>query len=350
MGAYDNIAILIPAYKPDGLLNDFIRNLKAVGFSRILVVDDGGGPDYARFFDEAREQGAEVLTHEVNKGKGVALKTGLLSILNGGAVPVITADSDGQHAPDCCRRVADALLLSPDSLVLGMREKSAMPPRSRTGNTITCIALGMLTGLWIGDTQTGLRGLPAKSLDGFAQLDGDRYEYEMNMLIAARQQNMPILELPIATIYIDANKGSHFDSVKDGYRIYSLLFKQIGKYIGSSLVSGIIEYAVFIALMLYRPEPAIISIVGARVISSAVNYIVNRDMVFKSHAGKRSIVYFYLLVSAVLFMNYWIIRFLEMVSVPRLIAKIIADLLLFVLSYNVQQRFIFRDRSGEEHV
>ncbi len=340
-----DIAVLIPAYKPDARLNTFIDGLTRQGFSRIVVVDDGGGTAYARIFDRCRQQGAEVISYAVNRGKGAAMKTGMKKILqDSGPMPVITADCDGQHHVDDIVRMAIAMRDNTDSLVLGTRDKRQMPPRSRAGNTITCAALGMLTGLWIADTQTGLRGIPASALTAFSELDGDRYEYEMNMLIRARQLNMSVIQQVIQTIYIDDNKGSHFSTLRDSARIYALLFKQIGTYIGSGLVSGVVEYVIFLALHLLWPEPLWISIVVPRVMSALLNYTVNRQLVFKSRAGKRSILYFYLLVGAVLFMNYWMIYGMTQLGIPTLIAKPITDALLFVVSYNVQQRYIFRDR------
>lgn len=340
-----DIAVLIPAYRPDNRLNTFVDALIRQGFSHIIVVDDGGGTAYAPIFDRCKKQGADVISYTVNRGKGAAMKTGMQKILQeSGPIPVITADCDGQHHVDDITRMAIAMADNPESLVLGTRDKRQMPPRSRTGNTITCAALGLLTGLWIADTQTGLRGIPASALADFSELDGDRYEYEMNMLIRARQLNMSVIQQVIQTIYIDDNKGSHFDTIKDSSRIYALLFKQIGSYIGSGLVSSVVEYIIFLALHLIWPEPLWISIVIPRVISALLNYTVNRQLVFKSRAGKRSILYFYMLVGAVLLMNYTIILGLTEIGVPTLIAKPITDAMLFVVSYNVQQRFIFKDR------
>lgn len=339
------VAVIIPAYKPDERMNVFIRALRDDGFERLIVVDDGGGPEYASFFEQAKEDGCQVLVHEVNRGKGAALRSGLQALLAEDPMPVITADCDGQHSPADVHHIAEVMLDSPESLVLGTRDKSLMPPRSRAGNTITCAALGLLTGLWVHDTQTGLRGMPLCSLETFAQLDGDHYEFEMNVLITARQKTMSVIEVPIATIYIDNNKSSHFDTLRDSYRIYALLFKQIGKYIGSSMFSGLIEYGVFVLLGYLFQTSLLVSVVVPRIISSTINYIVNREVVFKSHVGKRSLVYFYLFVAAVLTVNYFIILGLTSIGVSKIFAKMIADLSLFVVSYNVQQRFIFRERS-----
>jgi glycosyltransferase involved in cell wall biosynthesis len=77
-------AVLIPAYKPDERMLTLIEALKAIGFDRLIVVDDGGGENYAPLFQRAAAAGAEVLTHPVNRGKGAALRTGLKRILETG--------------------------------------------------------------------------------------------------------------------------------------------------------------------------------------------------------------------------------------------------------------------------
>ena len=160
---YDSIAVLIPAYKPDRRLNKLVDDLREAGFINVVVVDDGGGEPFADIFADLRGK-ATVLTHPVNRGKGAALKTGLTEIMKTPGVGVVTADADGQHTPADVAKIADALLENPNTLIMGSRDKKAMPPRSKAGNTLTCGVFGLLTGLWISDTQTGLRGLPASAL------------------------------------------------------------------------------------------------------------------------------------------------------------------------------------------
>ena len=215
---YESIAVLIPAYKPDRRLNKLVDELIAKGFHRIVVIDDGGGAAYADIFRDLSGK-ATVLTHEVNRGKGAGLKTGIREIMKTPNVGVVTADADGQHTPDDVAKIADALIAHPDALILGSRDKKAMPLRSKAGNTLTCGVFGLLTGLWISDTQTGLRGLPACALEAFSNLEGDRYEYEINMLIKANELKMPVEEVSIETIYIDNNSSSHFNGLKDGLNV-----------------------------------------------------------------------------------------------------------------------------------
>ena len=352
---YDNIAVLIPAYKPDERLITLVDDLLAYGFKRIVTVDDGGGAPFRPIF-EALKGKAEVLVHEVNRGKGAALKTGIAHIMQTSGVAVVTADADGQHAPKDVAKIADALLEDPDALVLGSRDKAQMPPRSKVGNTITCAVFAAATFHWVGDTQTGLRGLPAASLAEFSTLEGDRYEYEMNMLLHACHEKIRIREVTIETIYIGNNETSHFNPIKDGMKIYARIFRKVIKFLTSSMLSTVIDYVLFILLQLLLsgrlPESLIvgslqitptllISVVGARVVSAFCNYTMNRKIVFKS-SSKGTLWKYALLAVGIIVGDYVLIELLTGIGLPTQLSKIIADVTLFLCSYRVQDRVIFK--------
>lgn len=343
---YADIAVLIPAYKPDERLVELTKELVQDGF-RVVIVDDGSGDEYLPFFENAEAENARILRHEINRGKGAALRTGLLLISEDPGIPVITADSDGQHSPEDIRKIADKLSENPEALVLGMRDKSAMPPRSRAGNTITAFLFGALTGLWVEDTQTGLRGLPAHALSGFTMLEGDRYEYEMNMLLYVRHKRIPVVTVPISTIYFDNNRGSHFHTFKDGLRIYALLFGQILKFMGSSLIAGLVDTGIYTILQLIYPDLVFMAVCVARVTSSTINYIINRKVVFNVRRSNLMFLSYVLLVAFMLTANYLLITLFKSIGLSFITAKLLADLILFFVNYHIQQRVIFRKQKEE---
>ena len=337
---YDNIAVLIPAYKPDRRLNQLVDDLLAANFERIVVVDDGGGEPFAPIFADLAGK-ATVLTHPVNRGKGAALKTGLKEIKKTPGVSVVTADADGQHTPEDVAKIADALLAQPDALILGSRDKKAMPPRSKAGNTLTCGVFGLLTGLWLGDTQTGLRGLPASALDAFSALEGDRYEYEINMLICASEKKIPVKEVEIETIYIDNNASSHFNALKDGLKIYRLMFRQAGRFVLSSLISALLDVLLFSLAHYALGWSRVAAQIGARVISATANYLLNSRMVFGKKPTNQSFVRYAVLALFILGASCLGHMALERLHVPAVTAKIIVDGLLYFLSYRVQRSRVF---------
>ena len=132
--------ILIPAYKPDEKMISLIEQLTAAGFSKIIVVNDGSGPEFAPIFAQAQALGCAVLHHGINMGKGRAMKTGLNHGLVNGLFTdgVIAADADGQHTPADIRKIADAMAGDPGAMVLGVRNFTGkVPLKSRLGNGIT---------------------------------------------------------------------------------------------------------------------------------------------------------------------------------------------------------------------
>ncbi len=216
--------VLIPAYKPDDALIKTVVELSSHGYD-ILVVDDGGGADYDDIF-KCVSGFAKVLRKKKNYGKGAALKTGFRYILNrmSDVGYVVTADADGQHKTDDIAKV-DEKLREGSEFVLGSREFAGeVPVRSRLGNMITRGVFSVVSGVSVGDTQTGLRGFDRSLLEWLVSIPGHRYEYEMNMLLDAAKKGIRIDEVTIETVYEKGNPSSHFNPVKDSVKIYKCIF------------------------------------------------------------------------------------------------------------------------------
>ena len=164
--------------------------------------------DRRSVFAALEERGITVLRHAVNQGKGRAMKTGFnyLMVNHPELKGVVTADCDGQHTPDDIKKVLSALREHPDDMIIGARKFTGdVPARSLIGNKVTRGVFWFATGIHITDTQTGLRGFPMNSLPRIMKLSGERYELEMNMLLALKDWDMHATEVPIETIYIDEN-------------------------------------------------------------------------------------------------------------------------------------------------
>ena len=212
---------LIPAYMPDDKLIAIVRQLYDAGFE-IIIVNDGSSDDCSRVFEESSLY-AKVLCHEKNQGKGKALKTGLEFINSVYEAPytIVTVDADGQHRIEDVIRVAQASEQDRSCLILGSRKmEGKVPFKSLAGNAITRFVYKLSTGISVYDTQTGLRAFSDKLILRLIDIDGSRYEYEMNMLTALPREGVEIKEVWISTVYIDDNKSSHFNAVKDSFLIY----------------------------------------------------------------------------------------------------------------------------------
>ena len=274
--------LIIPAYQPDLNLVKLVRLVHAKSDLHIIVVDDGSDADKKVIFDKL-EGLATVLTHEHNQGKGQALKTAYDYILERGTYgSIVTADADGQHKIWDIFRVVNQSQEHPGTLILGARAFSGkVPLRSAFGNKLTRFLFKQQTGVAVSDTQTGLRAFTTNLLPFMLEVEGQRYEYEMNMLLEATKEYQ-ILEVPIETVYINDNEGSHFRPIKDGLMIY----KNIFKFALSSLSSFVVDYLVYAIAILFLPTaPTSFRIFLAnglaRVTSSIFNYSTNKKLVFK---------------------------------------------------------------------
>ncbi len=344
--------VVIPAYEPDEKLLHLLDEIRVRLTCKTIVVNDGSSPAHQAIFDQAALY-ATVLHHETNKGKGQALRTAFAYIQEqGGQSVVVTADADGQHAVTDIDRVAHAAIHLPNRLVLGVREFSKdIPLRSRFGNKLTRVLFQLQTGVKVTDTQTGLRAFSTNMIPFMMEIEGDRYEYEMNMLTLASKR-YAITEVPIETIYIDDNASSHFRPIRDGLMIYKNLFK----FALASLSGFVIDYAIYaLALFILTFVPTglrlLIANTIARVTSSVCNFSINKKLVFnntdslaKTGAGYFSLaVFLFLCDTALLYL------FHQTLGINLYLVKIVVGILLFFVSWLVQNKLIFRERKLAPH-
>jgi len=333
--------ILIPAFEPDERLVDLVRALGSG--DPVLVVDDGSGPSFAPVFAAVTAAGATVLAHPRNRGKGAALRTGFeAASVRWPAASVVTADADGQHTPGDIRRVAAALEESDGTaIVLGARSfvGGAVPVRSRFGNVVTRALFRLATGERLTDTQTGLRGYPASTLPWLAALPGDRFEYEFLLLLRARDAGVALIEVPVATVYLDGNASSHFRPVADSARIYAPLLR----FAASALVAFTIDAAALLALHTLTGW-LLFSVVAARVASASVNFAVNRTVVFgagRTVPLRTAAARYFSLAGLLLIASYGLLTALTDLGVALLVAKLLTDATLFAVSFAVQRAVVF---------
>ncbi len=232
----EDIVLIIPALNPDSALIKLIQDLAPIWDRPVVIVDDGSGEEARTgIFPLARDLGCDVITNNINLGKGRALKNAFNHILNTYplAVGAVTADADYQHNPTDILACAQALSESsePKPLVLGCRDfdNPNVPPKSMLGNKITRNFMRIMNGVDVSDTQTGLRAISVEFMKQLLNVSGERFEFEANMLIEAAKSGIPFKDVTIQTVYIDSNRSTSFDSVKDSARIYLNLFKACRK-------------------------------------------------------------------------------------------------------------------------
>ena len=334
-------AILIPAYKPDDKLVALTDQLLTHDDLKLVVVDDGSGEAFRPVF-EALDKRVTLISYPDNKGKGGALKTGIRYIMD--HMPecerLVTADADGQHRYADIRRVLDKSEEMPGALVLGSRAFDGdVPLRSRFGNAMTRQVFAIASGVKVRDTQTGLRGFDRDGMRLFVDVPGDRYEYEINMLLTAARAEMPIYEVTIETVYLNDNESSHFNPLKDSLRIYACILK----FACSSLICFGIDYVLFQLLRTFIPLTWVSNLL-ARLVSASVNFTLNKKLVFKGNEKTLPAVlnyaalavFIYLIDTAILALLY------EKLGWSRYVVKIISGLLGYLISFSVQGRIVYR--------
>lgn len=352
------IAIVIPSYEPDERLVSLINDLSQNDMGPIYIVNDGSSEEFDYIFEEIKEKveksGGRILCHDVNRGKGKALKTAFEYILENcpDIQTVITADSDGQHTCKCIKSVMDASLTNINALILGIRtfEDVEIPWKSRFGNQLTKKVFKYITGTYITDTQTGLRAIPRDYLPDLLNIKGDRFEFEMRMLLDAVDK-VEIIEIPIQTIYDSKeNHQTHFDPLKDSIRIYRILAEKFVKFLLSSFSACLLDILLFsIFVYFLKPKAPVLyvtySTVAARVISAIYNYLLNYRLVFRSreNVGKAAIKYFTL---AIIQMSCSALLVTTLVRLfpngIEIVLKAFVDTTLFFISYSIQQRLVFK--------
>lgn len=270
--------VIIPAYKPDNELIQIVDKLYNNGIG-IIVVDDGSGQEYKEIFDKISDK-AEVIPIVCNSGKGGALKTGMHILMQSHpeCEYFVTADADGQHKCEDIIRIFDELERGSEFVLTVRKFRKDMPFRSKVGNNLSRYIYSILNGHYFPDNQSGLRGFKAKNAEWLVKVDGNKYDYEMNVLYYADKQGIQITTMPIEALYIDNNSSSHFNPVKDTIKIYARLFYSARITFASWLImeTMLLFASIFIG---YRVIHITIPTIGATGV--IFNIILNKFVIFR---------------------------------------------------------------------
>lgn len=359
------VSVVLPSLDPTEKLTSAINGLLAVGFTDIILVNDGSKPENLHYFTQAAEHPeVTLLHHPVNRGKGAALKTAFAWFLENRpqSAGVVTVDGDGQHHPDDTLACAERML-SGGHAVLGVRDfnRPEVPSRSRFGNHVTSAVFKIFCGMTISDTQTGLRAIPRRDLAALTAVAGDRFEYETNMLLAFKEQGIPFDEVKIQTIYIEENESSHFHVFRDSWRIYKLIFAHFFTYTLSSVICALTDTGLFALLSALLPLSGTAltaaATAGARICSSLLNFFLNQRMVFHSSGPIRRALFRYYALAipqllAQILLTEGLLRLLGIGDSQTLLRTLLYTMVmtaLFICSYVIQQRWVFAaDRQNRE--
>ncbi len=345
--------VVIPSYQPKKEFIDYTKEL-SMKVDRIIVVNDGSGQEYDSIFDEINSvEKAVVLSYKSNQGKGYALKQGFLYATENFSEHdiIVTCDADGQHKIDDVLSVLSEAIINPQALILGSRDFSLsnVPKKSRLGNLTMRKMFKFFYGGNVYDTQTGLRAFSVKIAYEFLNVKGNRFEYELAQLIYAQKSRIQIIERKIQTVYAEnpSEHKTHFRAGKDSLMVLKVMLKNVSAYFLSTILSGVIDLGLFWLLSMvvfpfYSPFYSFLAVAIARVSSSFVNYLINFKFVFKG-AGKRSAVKYYFLWAGILSLSYLnVLVFGNLLNNNLVVVKVIGDLILGVVSYELQSNWVFK--------
>jgi len=220
------VAVVIPAFQAAATIGDVVTRARAtLPDAQVIVVDDGSTDGTG---EEGRGKGASVLTHPRNRGKGVALRTGIARACADGADVIVTLDADGQHPPEEIPRLVAPLAEGRADLVLGARRRDGVRPLSRRfTNWLSATLASRIAGQRLHDAQTGFRAF-TRTVVEHIQPAGDRYEYEANFLLDALRAGYRVASVEVPTIY---GSRSHFRSWTDTWRMARAFARHAGRIV-----------------------------------------------------------------------------------------------------------------------
>jgi len=336
------ICVIIPAYEPNKELIKLVNNLIKLDIKKIILVDDGSSIKFKIIFDKLTNlPEVKLITHEINSGKGVALKSAFKELqLSDCNDVIVTSDSDGQHLAKDILSVANSITSS-KSCALGFRKFTGkVPIRSAFGNYIARNIFKIASGSDILDTQTGLRAFSKDLLPMLVDVPGKRYEYETEMLMRLIKDEIPIKEIPIETVYIDENKSSHFNPFVDLLKIYSVFLR----YILISALSFLIDISSF-HIQIQIGFDVFTATYTSRILSGCINFFLNKNYAFRSKSsnhGKKAFKYVVLVLLISTCSAFLVDFFVADDALGATKVKIMVDISLFFVSFITQRFFVFK--------
>ena len=346
--------ILIPAYNPSSKLLELINDLRKYNV-KILIVNDGSITGKNVFNKIKKINNCVLLEYNDNKGKGYAMKYGMqyyLDNLKNDYKGIITVDADYQHIPSDINKLA--INMGVDTIVLGSRNfyLKDIPLTNKIGNRLTSFIFKMLYGIKISDTQTGLRGIPNRFIKEAIEIEGNRFEYEMEFLIHFVNSKVDIEEIDIETIYYHKSE-SKFNKIIDSMKIYKVMLKESFRFLVTSLISSFLDIILFTVGMNVFANlndlAIIFSTFFARIAADFLNFKLTKYFVFNSNEDEKNILFkYYILSFAKMFTSALCVLLInKIININTTVIKMVVDILIYFISYRVQKKYIFKTVSDE---
>lgn len=343
----NEILIIIPAYNPPIKLFESLLTKLEGAFKHVLIVNDGSDESFNDFFKKL-EKKYHVLKHEYNLGKGEAIKTAYRFAYDNykDVLAYVVIDCDNQHDIEDMINCCKAAIEHPDSLVIGVRDFSldTVPFKSKAGNKITRLMFKWLFNKDITDTQTGLRAISPTIVNKLLAVSGSRYNYELKCLITCCEENIPIVEVPIKTIYIENNKESRFNPVKDSFIIYKEFINYYLRLFIPYLISLLVFLIVFYFMNSNNDLKALIIVnIIAGIINIVTNIIMNYRNIYKHNNLGNNLVYILKKILKIFIAGFFIYICYNLLNINLLLSKVLVDIILTIIIFLIFRNVGFKN-------
>lgn len=223
-----NIVVVIPALNEAKMIGRVVEDITKCGYAKVIVVDDGSTDNTV---GQAATAGAIIVSHKINRGKGAATKTGIEAAKLLSADIVVTIDGDGQHSPADIKSLISPIIKGHCDVVLGTRlkrKKNQMPMHRVATNHIANFVTWTFYGLWVSDSQSGLRAYSRSALASIST-SADAYDYESEIIREIHNHRLVYKEVPISVHYTDYSMSkSNRQNTYNGFKtLYKIIWKVI---------------------------------------------------------------------------------------------------------------------------
>lgn len=351
-----NIIPVVTVHNPDESLERTIINLKEAGFKNIIVVNIDSDQSLNIYFDAVKQyEGCKVLYNDPNKGRGRALKIAFSYILKNKIQGdgVVTVNGYNQFATRYILACAEKMIQKKNQIIFGSRDFSnrEFPISKRIGNFLISTVCRFACGCALSDPLTGMRAIPYEYLEPFLQVKGDMYDYDANLILEAKERKIKISEVKVEDVYLEKKIAAHYKPIFDAIRISSSLIKFVASSIISTVLDQVCYVVVIWVLSLYGTKASVgilVATIFGRAISSFANFYFNKRAVFKSDMPMgKTMGRYYTLAIAQMTISYFLVYFfsniLEITGPLTVTIKILVDLALFFVSFQIQRRWVFHN-------
>jgi glycosyltransferase involved in cell wall biosynthesis len=201
-----NVVVIIPAYNEERFIGSVVLKTRRLA-DIVLVVDDGSQDATAEL---AAAAGAQVVSHDENRGKGAALNTAFCRARDLRPEAVVMLDADGQHSPEELARVVEPVINGRADVVVGSRylqPRSSVPRHRIWGHWAFNLVTRLASGVPASDSQSGYRAFSPRALEAIS-FSSQGFSVESEMQFLAHQYGLRFAEVPITIQYLDKPKRS----------------------------------------------------------------------------------------------------------------------------------------------